>query len=155
MALNWQAPSGGNFDDTFYAYLKVMESDTFAPVPVNGNPTIGVGFDLVKGGATVQNAVLVGLGLELSIVALSPAQAAAYAAGSWQAIEYGYVKQLRALMVPGGSADAMNQVMSDRAQNPDLQFAANVPPRRSSFAFADDTEVRKVYDVLLPTYATA
>ena len=101
MALNWQPPSGGNFDDIFYAYLKVMEADTFVPVPVNGNPTIGVGFDLVKGGAIVQNAVLVGLGLEPSVVALSPTQAAAYAAGSWQAIEYGYVKQLRALMVPG------------------------------------------------------
>ena len=55
MALNWQAPSGGNFDDTFYAYLQAMEGDTLAPVLVNGNPTIGVGFDLVaqlKGSAS-------------------------------------------------------------------------------------------------------
>ncbi|HUX65824.1 MAG TPA: hypothetical protein VMV42_01630, partial [archaeon] len=152
MALNWQAPSGSNFDDTFYAYLKAMESDTLAPVPVNGNPTIGVGFDLVAGGKPVQDAVLIGLGLKPSIVALSPVQAAAYPAGSWQAIEYGYVKQLRDLMVPGGSAAAMDQVMGTRAQNQDPQFAANVSNRRSSFAFANDTEVRQVYTNLLPAY---
>jgi len=87
MALNWQAPSGGNFDDTFYAYLQAMEGDTLAPVPVNGNPTIGVGFDLVTGGATVQNAVLEGLGLTKAIVEATPADAATYTAGSWQAIE--------------------------------------------------------------------
>ena len=66
MALNWQAPSGGNFDDTFYNYLIVMEGpvngDLLDPIRVNGNPTIGVGFDLVAGGATVQNAVLEGFG---------------------------------------------------------------------------------------------
>lgn len=67
MALNWQAPSGSNFADSFYNYLKFMEGpalgtgDLFHPISVNGNPTIGVGFDLVAGGATVQNAVLEGL----------------------------------------------------------------------------------------------
>jgi len=61
MALNWQAPTGGNFDDTFYAFLKVMEGNTLAPVPVNGNPTIGVGFDLVAGEKSVQDSVLEGL----------------------------------------------------------------------------------------------
>lgn len=99
MALNWQAPSGSNFADTFYAYLKVMEGpapgtgDIFHSLLVNGNPTIGVGFDLVAGGTTVQNAVLEGLGLSSAIVEATPSEIAAYTAGSWQAIEYSYVTQ--------------------------------------------------------------
>ena len=149
MALNWQAPLGTNFDDTFYAYLKIMEGDTLAPVPVNGNPTIGVGFDLVAGGPVVQNAVLTGLGLTPSIVALSPNQAAALVAGTWQASEYAYVQQLRAQMVKNGSIGTMDSIMSQRAQDPNLSNIAN---RRTSFAFANDTEVRNVYNLLLPTY---
>jgi hypothetical protein len=145
MALNWQAPTGGNFDDTFYAFLKVMEGNTLAPVPVNGNPTIGVGFDLVAGEKSVQDSVLEGLGLKKSIVEASAAQIDDYTPGSWQAIEYGYITQLRTLMVKGGSITAMHQVMQDRAVNPDQQFADNVPDRRSNFAFVDDTEVRTVY----------
>ena len=34
MALNWQAPVGGNFADTFYNYLKIMEG----PAPGTGDP---------------------------------------------------------------------------------------------------------------------
>ena len=149
MALNWQPPAGGNYDDIMYAYLKAMEGDTMAPVLVNGNPTIGVGFDLVAGGATVQNEVLIGLGLKEEIVRATQAQAAAFVPGSWQAIEYGYVQQLRVNM---GNINALNQIMKARANDTNPQFVANVLNRRSSFAFANDTEVRAVYDQLLPHY---
>ena len=57
MALNWQAPAGGNYDDIMYAYLKAMEVgqgvDERIPTLVNGHPTIGIGFNLLLWSTTI------------------------------------------------------------------------------------------------------
>lgn len=88
MALNWQAPAGGNFEDTFYNYLKAMEGpapgtgDLVHLVSVNGKPTIGVGFDLVDGEKPVQNEVLLKMGVKLADIDLSEAQGNALLPGS-------------------------------------------------------------------------
>ena len=150
MATTWTAVTG-NFNDVLYAFIKQLEasqlSDRLNPKLVEGNPTIGVGFDLVAGGAKVQNEVLKRLGLDPGIVDMSVPPAV----GTWQAIEYAYVQQLRAQMVKNGSIATMNQIMSVRASNTDPQFAANVSGRRSSFSFSSDTEVRVAFDELWTT----
>lgn len=154
MALNWKTLAGGNFADTLYNYLKVAEGpapgtgDLFHPVLVGGNPTIGVGFDLVKGGLEVQKEVLYQLGFSYDDINLTTAPPA----GTPRAIEYGYLQQLRAQMKNGGSIAEMNNVMAARASNTNPAYAAYALNRRSSFAFNNEDEVRAAYDNLLPIY---
>jgi hypothetical protein len=74
MSLNWQ-PVAGNFDDFLYNFLKPLEAATATqrqqPTLVNGNVTIGIGFDLKAGGKPVQDAVLDELGFDPQTVAFA------------------------------------------------------------------------------------
>ena len=67
MALNW-TPITGDFNDTLYNNLLKLEAplavERLNGKIVSGNFTIGIGFDLVKGGKPVQKAVLAALGLD-------------------------------------------------------------------------------------------
>ncbi|MDT8703163.1 hypothetical protein, partial [Kluyvera ascorbata] len=64
MSLNWHALT--NFSDKLYMFICRMEASTenerLTLSRVNGNPTIGAGFDLVAGGDLVRDAVLKGMG---------------------------------------------------------------------------------------------
>lgn len=53
MALNWQ-PITGNFLDQLYLVLKAFEAPTLTSVPVGGNLTIGLGFDLKTGSSDLK-----------------------------------------------------------------------------------------------------
>ncbi len=147
MLITWKSVAG-NYNDVLYGYIRQLEasslSDRLNPKLVSGNPTIGVGFDLVAGGKVVQNAVLKGIGFSSAIVELTEPPPA----GTWQRTEYDYIQQLRARMVSHGSIAAMNQIMVARASNTDPQFIANVGNRRSTFSFPSDAVVRTTFDAL-------
>jgi VCBS repeat-containing protein len=156
MALNWrQVP--GNFNDRLFEILKQLEapsqSDRFNVHIVNGNPTIGIGFDMRRGGRPVQDAVLVGMGFDARLVAIDPSIPATPppAPGTPQRREYDYIEQLRGVMRNGGAAGAFNAVMQQRAADADpayVAYMAGQQPRRGSFSFASDAEVRDVFDNL-------
>ena len=78
MALNWRTaaiPANDTFVDVLYRFLVPLEAATpqqrhnVLPVPPpNGNPTIGIGFDLIAGRKPVQDGVLIGMGFNQALV---------------------------------------------------------------------------------------
>lgn len=65
-------PSGKTYADELYNFLTTFEAQTpeerQKPQLVNGDITIGVGFDLKTGGTTVQNAVFEKMGFATTVV---------------------------------------------------------------------------------------
>ncbi len=149
MALNWRTVP--NYSAALYDFIQKLEAPQWDQRRqihlVNGNPTIGIGFDLRAGGRTVQNQVLLGLGFtRAAVVMLLPPPV-----GDPNFAEYNYVAQLRTLMTAGGAnvQSQLDAVMAARAVDPQL---ANIPGRRSDFRFTSDAEISGVFDQLLSTY---
>jgi Ca2+-binding RTX toxin-like protein len=155
MALIWTQPtipSGQSFDDVLYNFLVPLEAATATQrqtvTLVNGNPTIGIGFDLKAGGQRVQDEVFIQLGLDQTWVK----SVGLPAAGTPQAIEYGYIQQLRSAIAAGGGQSTLTAIMAARSANVDPAYVAYALPlnRRATFTFGNDTEVRAVFDILWP-----
>ena len=109
---------------------------------VNGNPTIGAGFDLVAGDEPVREAVLKGMGFYFDDDDDVSHQ---------QAIENGYITRLETLMASHVTdVSQYNQILLERRNNTDPAYAALVPvdSRRTEFRFYSDAEVRSVFDSL-------
>ena len=143
MALNWrQVP--GNFNDRLFEILKQLEApkqqDRFNIHLVDGNPTIGIGFDLKKGGKEVQRAVFVALGLSNAAVNASMDRTSPPAAGTPERREYDYVEQLRGLTSGANNAAAFNAVMQQRAANADPVYVAFMAQQAPRPEFVNDFE---------------
>ena len=155
MALNW-TPITGDFNDTLYNNLLKLEaplaSERLSGKIVSGNFTIGIGFDLIKGAKPVQKAVFAALGVTASFVG----QSSAPAVGTPQRKEYDFVQELLvALAAHKGSPD-LDAIMARRVAaaqaDPSYLTYLGAPPR-STFSFANDSEVRQVFDSLwISTY---
>ena len=152
MSLNWQSVPG-NFDDYLYNFLVPLEAATtqqrWQPTLVNGDITIGIGFDLKAGGKPAQDAVLDELGFDPRTVALDPANPPPSGPAL---IEFTYISAIRSA-IAAGNLPQLNVLMQARAQVASTnvayaQFLAQPP--RTSFAFQNDTEVREVFDTLWP-----
>jgi|GEM_PF-6827356 len=148
MTITWTPLTNYCSANFMYTFLKQMETDgsfdsfkALSYVGATDNPTIGIGFDLVKGGPADQNAVLIGLGFDSNVVNASASTAATYAQNSWQSIEYGYVKQLRGLMVGGAPLSEFTTIMGQRFANLTPSFIAHYPSNTllKSFAFTNES----------------
>ncbi|MDZ4030021.1 hypothetical protein U0868_00420 [Kluyvera ascorbata] len=143
MSLNWHALT--NFSDKLYMFICRMEASTenerLTLSRVNGNPTIGAGFDLVAGGDLVRDAVLKGMGFHFDGENVS----------RQQATENYYIGKLEELMEAHvADVSQYNQILLERRNNTDPAYAALVPvdSRRTEFRFYSDAEVRSVFDSL-------
>ena len=144
MSLNWHALT--NFSDKLYMFICRMEASTenerLTLSRVNGNPTIGAGFDLVSGGDKVRKEVLEGMGFYFD-----DDDGVSYQ----QAIENRYADRLKRLMEAHVTdVSQYNQILLERRNNTDPAYAALVPvdSRRTEFRFYSDAEVRSVFDSL-------
>ena len=143
MSLNWNSLT--NFSDKLYMFICRMESDSEYKrchlQTVDGNPTIGAGFDLVAGGDLVRDAVLKGMGFHLATGNINHPQNT----------ETGYADRLKRLMEAHVTdVSQYNQILLERRNNTDPAYAALVPvdSRRTEFRFYSDAEVRSVFDSL-------
>jgi len=96
MALFWRnVPS---FNTKLYEFILKLEAPQWNDRRqihfVGGNPTIGIGFDLRRGGARVQNAELERLGFDPSLLPPQPPPPLGTAARA----EYDYIAQIRGLL---------------------------------------------------------
>lgn len=146
MSLNWHALT--NFPDKLYMFICGMEASTenerLTLSRVNGNPTIGAGFDLVAGDEPVRKAVLEGMGFH-------PDDGNNNDVIHAQAIENDYTRRLKELMEAHVTdVSQYNQILLERRNNTDPAYAALVPvdSRRTEFRFYSDAEVRSVFDSL-------
>ena len=144
MSLNWHALT--NFSDKLYMFICRMEASTenerLTLSRVNGNPTIGAGFDLVSGGDKVRKEVLEGMGFYFD-----DDDGVSYQ----QAIENRYADRLKRLMEAHVTdVSQYNQILLERRNNTDPAYAALVPvdSRRTEFRFYSDAAVRSVFDSL-------
>lgn len=179
-ALNWQppiVPSGmvynpgdTSFTNELFNFLLPLEVPstaelltlTLVPTAKNSavvDPTIGLGFDLVTGGVTVQNAVLDALGFVPAIVALTAPPTAGD--GPEALVEYNYIQQIRSdiALQSAAGVSAMNAVMAERYSQyeSDPAFAAYVSgltfvAQRSTFTFQSTAEVYGVFQLLWSNY---
>lgn len=155
MSLHWQAVPAQDFETYLYNFLVPLEAASaqqrLQTSLVNGDITIGVGFDLKAGGKVVQDAVLDELGFDPATVALG---ANAAPAGGPALIEFTYIQAIRSAIAAGNVAQ-LNQLMAGRAQTAatDAAYAAFLPePPRVTFSFQDDDEVRSVFNTLWENY---
>ncbi|HDG1697676.1 TPA: hypothetical protein PFE29_004581, partial [Kluyvera ascorbata] len=154
MSLTWHALN--NFADKLYMFICRMEASSenerLTLSRVNGNPTIGAGFDLVSGGDKVRKAVLEGMGFYFDDDD-DDDDDDDYDDGvsHQQAIENGYITKLETLMASHVTdVSQYNQILLERRNNTDPAYAALVPvdSRRTEFRFYSDAEVRSVFDSL-------
>ncbi|HDG1710783.1 TPA: hypothetical protein PFE25_003979 [Kluyvera ascorbata] len=151
MSLNWHFLN--DFTDRLYAFICRMEASSenerLTLSRVNGNPTIGAGFDLVAGDEPVRRAVLKGMGFYFDdnnnnnnnnndVIRT-------------QTIENDYIRRLKDLMEAHVTdVSQYNRILLERRNNTDPAYAALVPvdSRRTEFRFYSDAEVRSVFDSL-------
>ncbi|ROU08782.1 hypothetical protein EB837_26035, partial [Kluyvera ascorbata] len=145
MSLNWHFLN--DFTDRLYAFICRMEASSenerLTLSRVNGNPTIGAGFDLVAGGEPVREAVLKGMGFRPDDVNDNIRRP--------QTIENDYADRLKRLMEAHVTdVSQYNQILLERRNNTDPAYAVLVPvdSRRTEFRFYSDAEVRSVFDSL-------
>ncbi len=161
MTIAWRAINGTSFLDALYNFLVPMEApllnQRLYPTLVNGNVTIGVGFDLKAGGSDVQDAVFKAMGLDPSIVDLGSGDPLPVA-GTPQAVEYQYVQALRAAISIGdiGVLQGNMALRADQYAN-DPQYASyidslDVGAPQAYFGFSNDTVQRQVFDNLWTNY---
>ncbi|MEE9654214.1 hypothetical protein V4836_08600 [Kluyvera ascorbata] len=148
MSLNWHFLN--DFTDRLYAFICRMEASSenerLILSRVNGNPTIGAGFDLVAGGEPVREAVLKGMGFYFD-----DDDDDDDGVSHQQAIENRYADRLKRLMEAHVTdVSQYNQILLERRNNTDPAYAALVPvdSRRTEFRFYSDAEVRSVFDSL-------
>ncbi|MGB7816819.1 MAG: hypothetical protein WBL28_10765 [Methylotenera sp.] len=151
MTINWR--NQANFDDTLYQSLEQLEAplanDRLNGLMVNGNFTIGIGFDLVAGGRPVQNAVLATLGFKSSIVNLSSRPVS----GVNDQAEYDFIQSIRTAVNNHNGASALNLIMAQRLAyaNANASYSSYIGGLpRSTFTFANELEVRATFDNLWP-----
>ena len=144
MSLNWHFLN--DFTDRLYAFICRMEASSenerLTLSRVNGNPTIGAGFDLVAGDEPVREAVLKGMGFYFDDDDGVSHQ---------QTIENDYADRLKELMEAHVTdVSQYNRILLERRNNTDPAYAALVPvgDRRTTFSFHNDAEVRSVFDSL-------
>ena len=145
-----------DYENLRYNFLLWTEERGDAKLgPYNDNPslgaagkiTIGVGFNL-EGSAAVRDEVFRTFGLirnnpALSATPLEPGQLSA------QEIENNYIDQLVATIKSASSAtdlSELNTIMAARAGDPRL---AALGPRRTTFGFNDESEIRATFDRLM------
>ncbi|HMV59518.1 MAG TPA: hypothetical protein PKD38_20165, partial [Nitrospira sp.] len=151
MALNWKGVAG-NYDDTLYAFMKQLEaplqSQRLNVLQVNGNPTIGIGFDLYAGGRPVQLGVLKGMGLKVDVLKVD-----ADSRTPAQKKEFDYINDLFVAAKAKKSQADFDAIMLRRKNDTDAAFALLVPDaqRRDTFTFSpanNESEVRATFDDL-------
>jgi len=142
MTINWQSVTGG-FNDRLWDFLKALEAPTLDATLVNGNLTIGLGFDLRTGKEELLRQVRVAMGVNPGAID-NPAA---------NSIEQNYFDQLGAAF-SGTDPAALNSIMAARHDNSDPNFLAAVPVsnRRTTFHFNDINEVHNVYNAVVELY---
>jgi len=147
--------AAGSFSDELYNFLLVMEtvtgdaSDALELTTVKGNPTIGVGFDLIAGKAPVVNAILPYMGFQSDVISMSGAPSDKIKNGATLK-EYNYLHSLRAA-IQSKSVVAINAVMAARAADSDQNYRSFYPNRPSSFSFANEDQMKSAFLTLWPS----
>lgn len=148
MSLNWTATQG-IFLETLYSTLAKLETknstERLQGAMVNGNFTLGVGFDMVKGGAIVQNIVLSQMGLKPELLSAKRPEA-----GTPAQLEYDFLKEIIATIQSHQGAEKLNSIMARRATAiaNDAKYLVYAPTPRNTFSFFDEGEVRSVFEQL-------
>ena len=153
MSLNWHFLN--DFTDRLYAFICRMEASSenerLTLSRVNGNPTIGAGFDLVAGDEPVRRAVLKGMGFYFDDNDNNNNNNNNNDVIRTQTIENDYIRRLKDLMASHVTdVSQYNQILLERRNNTDPAYAALVPvdSRRTEFRFYSDAEVWSVFDSL-------
>jgi Ca2+-binding RTX toxin-like protein len=150
MNVEWTSVEGV-FEDVLFDALENLEApqqdERLHGKIVGGNFTIGIGFDLVKGGRPVQNAVFVELGFESTAI---EAIVRPSAAGDQQR-EFDYIQRLRNVLNGHGDQAQLNVVMSERREyalaNQGYLTYLGVAAQ-NKFTFSSDSKVRSAFDSL-------
>ncbi len=140
MALNWQ-PVNGDFYDQLYNVLKAFEAPHYDARLVNGNLTIGLGFDLRTGSDELKRQVLLAMGLVDPVSIADPTA---------RAIEQGYWNQLLNAF-NGTDPGALDTIMAARwAKIDEPAYNAAIPQasRKTVFRFDNDAQIRNVFDAV-------
>lgn len=143
----WQpSPVAGSFLDNLYRFIKPLESDKMKQMLglelVDKNPTIGVGYDLVKGTTSEINAILHVMGFSDEAIRNTSRPASPAAAMDWD-----YLTRIKAEFHKGGDIGRINDIMKDRWQQADKDFLKLIGPNlRKSFRFNDDAEIKSVFN---------
>lgn len=135
--MNWQP--AGDFSNRLWDFLKALETPTLDARDVDGNLTIGLGFDLRTAKDELKNAVLRAMGVDPD---------------SSNAFEQDYVERLLTAF-SGTSAAALDSIMLERFNNHDPAFDLAFPPlsRRQEFKFNNIVpEVKDVYEAVRDLY---
>jgi len=142
MALNWQAVNG-DFFGQLYLVLKAFEAPTLSAVPVNGNLTIGLGFDLNTGSPDLKRRVLLAMGL-VDPATIQDATALTIELGYWDRLTSAF---------NGSDASVLSAIMAERAANTNAAYVAAMAQytRRPQFAFNSENEIRAVYNAVAET----
>ncbi|MFP5596812.1 calcium-binding protein [Kluyvera sp. 142486] len=151
MTLKWH--SINNFTDTLYTMLFALETTSeedrlksLELSDVNGNPTIGVGFDLYAGGDTVRRTVL----KEMGLVWTQQNQNSVPLTTS-QNFENDYISRLSELMSTRITSVARyNSILQERRDNTNQNYANDIPVagRRTQFKFYSEDESKKAFSSL-------
>ena len=149
---NWQAIPTGYQYATQYSFLLQTEvgrsGDPLVPTLVNGDVTIGIGFDLYKGGVDVLSEVLIDMGFDPVAVTAALNPSAPTPTNTAVANEYGYVQAIQNAIsaAHAGNATAgqtiatLNSIMASRASpttNPNPDPAATAFPTTFSLTSAE------------------
>lgn len=151
MTLKWH--SINNFTDTLYTMLFALETTSeedrlksLELSDVNGNPTIGVGFDLYAGGDTVRRTFL----KEMGLVWTQQNQNSVPLTTS-QNFENDYISRLSELMRTRITSVARyNSILQERRDNTNQNYANDIPVagRRTQFKFYSEDESKKAFSSL-------
>jgi hypothetical protein len=149
---SWQpSPVSGDFVSNLYKFLYPLEVGKDGPLvltDVKGNPTIGLGYDLVTGDKEEINKILKIMGFSDAAVTstIRPMDPGA-------AIDYDYLVRIRKEFHTGGSPVRINSIMAERfnEKNPDFRrmVGSNLRP---SFTFVNADEVKSVFPFVWPAY---
>jgi len=148
--INWTTIARTEYENQRYSFLLRTEEGGVPKLAPYNDPvdlvTIGVGFN-IESAVAVRNEVFQTFGLirnnpALSTTPVTPGQP------SPQQIENAYIDQLIAAIGAMANDDpsALNTIMSTRANDARLDALG---PRRSTFAFVDEPEVRATFDRLM------
>jgi hypothetical protein len=145
-------------DDYVYKQLRRIEAHTKEKLLNPHNPggssglTIGVGYDVKKGYPAVRRGVLKGIGLQTDLLDIQdPAGLSAS-----EKIEYDYIEKLQDAMANGKSLKAINDILSQRANDEALKDAMKTEGKnyelRSKLKFENEGEVRAAFGDAVKAY---
>jgi hypothetical protein len=160
MELKWNREFGDKeaLDDYVYKQLRRIEAHTKEKLLNPHNPggssgiTIGVGYDVKKGHPEVRRGVLKGIGMQTELLDdEDPSKLSAS-----EKIELAYIKKLQNAMAGGESLKALNDILSQRANDKTLKDAMKTGGKsyelRAKLKFENEGEVRVAFGEAVEAY---